>query len=262
VAAIPCPQCKRILNLPDDREIEAVSCPMCKHTFAPPSTPKIIPASIPVPTIRIPLQFVPDDPSLPSMPLKGIEEDEDYPVRPYKDEDEKALESAGRFLKTMGWLGLAHTLPCWGCMGYVASNQGISWGGASGMEEFFVFLCISVVAYTFILIGARALQLQSSFGLAVMGVAVALLSTSALILVNVPLVLSFFDIWTGPVPIMGRPDCGGLLMVPSILVIVCGMVGGIKGMLALLKPDARERFFPGGERSFTGRKDWPRGKRD
>ena len=262
MVAIPCPQCKRILNLPDDREIEAVSCPMCKHTFAPPSTTKIIPASIPMPTVRIPLQFVPDDPSLPVMPLKGVEADEDYPGHSDKHEDEQSLESAGRLLETMGWLGLAHTLPCCGCIGWAAADRNNFGGGAGGMEEFVVFLCVSVAAYSVILMGARALRLQSSFGLAVTGVAVALLSTSALILVNVPVVLSFFDIWTGPVPIIRQACCGGLLIVPSLLVIAFGLIGGIKGMLVLLKPDVRERFFPGGERSFTGRKDWPRGKRD
>ena len=243
MAAITCPECKRILRLPDDREIAMVSCPMCKHAFAPPSTPKIVPASIPSPTERIPLRFPDLDDDTPrGRSLAPIEEDEDYPRRPYKDEDQKALEAAGGFLRTMGWIGLAHTLPCCGCFAYAANNNGFGPGG-SGAEDFVAFLCVSVVAYTFILIGARALKLQSSFGLAVTGVAVALLSTSGLILINVPVVLSFFDIWTGPVPVMGQPCCGGLLMVPTAIVILCGLLGGIKGLLALLRPDVRELFL-------------------
>ena len=128
--------------------------------------------------------------------------------------------------------------------------------GPGGMEEFVVFLCVSVFVYILILIGARALKLQSSFGWAVTGVAVALLMTSGLILVNVPVILSFVGIWTGPVPIMGEPCCGGLLMVPTLLVIVCGLVGGIKGVMALSKPDVRELFLSanrGERRAYTRR---------
>ncbi len=240
MAAIPCPACNRILNLPDDREIELVSCPICKHTFAPPSTPKIIPASISILTERIPLRFPDLDAApTPTRPQAPIEEDEDYP-RPYRDAAERALGSAGSFLRTMGWIGLAHTLPCCGCYAWASSQGGGM--GPGGMEEFVVFLGVSIFVYILILIGARALKLQSSFGWAVTGVAVALLMTSGLILVNVPVILSFVGIWTGPVPIMGEPCCGGLLMVPTLLVIVCGLVGGIKGVMALSKPDVRELF--------------------
>ena len=239
MAAIPCPQCNRILNLPDDREIELVSCPICKHAFAPPSTPKIIPASIPMPTERIPLRF-PDmnDEPPPTRPQMPIEEDEDHP-RPYKDVAEKALDSAGSFLRTMGWIGLAHTLPCCGCFAYSAAERG-GLGGPGGMEEYVFFFGVSIVAYTLILIGARALKLRSSFGWAVTGVVVALLMTSGLILINVPLILSYLGIWNGPV--LGDLCCGGLLMVPTLLVVVCGLMGGIKGVMVLSKPDMRELF--------------------
>lgn len=248
MAAIPCPQCKRILNLPDDREIEMVSCPMCKHAFAPPATPKIVPSSIAVTREIVRPHFDPIPAPIPSRPPPSFEEDEDRPTRPDKDEDQRALESAAGFLKTMAFLGLAHTMPCCGCSLFLLQDDTRMLG--SGMDEFVAFLCVSVAAYTFILIGARALSLQSSYALAVTGVAVALLSTAALILVNVPVVLSFLGVWKGSVPVMGQPCCGGLLIVPSLLVVVFGLVGGIKGLLALMKPDVRELYFPGGARSF------------
>ena len=243
MAAIPCPQCKRVLNLPDDREIEVVACPMCKHTFAPPSTPKIIPALIPAPIERIPLRFPPfDDDARPGRPLVPIEEDEDYPQRPWKGEDQKALESAGGYLKSMGWIGLVHTLPCCGCLAYASAESGgyIRPGADLGM---YVYLAVSAFVYVFILIGARALKLQSSFGWAVAGVALALLLTSGLILINVPVVLSFLGIWSGQIPVLGEPCCGVLLGIPTLLVIGCGLAGGIKGLLALMRPGARELFL-------------------
>ena len=241
MAAISCPQCKRILNLPDDREIEMVSCPMCKHAFAPPSTPKIVPSSIAVTREIVRPHFDP----IPARLLAPVEEDEDRPTRPDKDDDQRALESAAGFLKTMAFLGLVHTMPCCGCIAF-ASQDGSGGVLSGGMEEFVAFLCVSVVAYTFILIGARALRLQSSYPWAVTGVAVGLLSTAALLLIHVPVVLSYIGVWNGQVPVLGQPCCGGLLIVPSLLVIVFGAIGGIKGMLVLLKPDIRELYFPGG----------------
>ena len=249
MAAISCPQCKRILNLPDDREIETVSCPMCKHAFAPPATPKIVPSSIAVTREIVRPHFDPIPVPLPSRPPPAIEDDEDRPAYPDKDDDQRALESAAGLLKTMAFLGLVHTMPCCGCIALALYDRD---GGAilNGMEEFVAFLCLSMAAYTFILIGARALRLQSSYAWAVTGIALALLSTAALILINVPVVLSFVGVWTGSVPVMGQPCCGGLLIVPSLLVIVFGAIGSIKGMLVLMKPDIRELYFSGGVRSF------------
>ena len=115
----------------------------------------------------------------------------------------------------------------------------------------FVFLSVSVVAYIFILSGARALRLRNSWGWAVTGVAVALLFSVGLILVNVPVVLHYFDLWPGSVPLMGDACCGGLLIVPTLLVVICGLVGGIKGMLALQRPGVRELFPSQGREETT-----------
>lgn len=249
MAAISCPQCKRILNLPDDREIETVSCPMCKHAFAPPATAKIVQSSIAVTREIVRPHFDPIPEPIPARLLAPLEEDEDRPAYPDKDDDQRALESAAGLLKTMAFLGLVHTMPCCGCIAFALHDRD---AGAvlNGMEEFVAFLCVSVAAYTFILIGARALRLQSSYAWAVTGVALALLCTAALILIHMPVVLSSIGVWNGPVPILGQPCCGWLLIVPSLLVIVFGAIGGIKGMLVLMKPDIRELYFPGRVRSF------------
>ena len=79
----------------------------------------------------------------------------------------------------MAFLGLAHTVPYCACTALLLQDGRGALGG--GVDEFAAFLCVSVVAYSIILIGASVPSgCRAVTPGPLSGVAVALLSTAAL----------------------------------------------------------------------------------
>ena len=198
--------------------------PDVQARFAPPATPKIVPSSIAVAREIVRPHFDPIPEPLPSRPPPPIEEDEDRPTRPDKDDDQRALETAGGFLKTMGWIGLAHTMPCCGCIAVLTHDDRQALGQRDGWVR---RLPVRLRRGLLVRPGRGTASFPEQLSLGLTGVAVALLLGGA-DPVNVPVVLSSSR---GPAPsrCMGEPCCGGLMIVPSLLVIVFGLLGGIKG---------------------------------
>ena len=106
-----------------------------------------------------------------------------------------------------------------------------------------VVLVVLTLAYLFILNTVGSMQQHKSHDLAMATVSVGLLTTSGLILLNLPLLFKVIGVWRGPIPIIEDTCCGGFFILPSWVVILCGLIGGIKGMLVLIQPGAARELF-------------------
>ena len=235
MATVRCPECRRALHLPDNCEIDTVACPLCRHTFAPPATVKIVPASLPLPSERVPSQL----PDLASAhpPARLDEEDEDYPVGDSK-EMAAALYSAGFSVRAMGVIGLLQAVPlCF--LTILLLQRGVSLSDSASLVA---YASGSILIHGFLTFAAGSLLHLSRFGIAVATVTVALGTSSLLILLSLPTLLQFLGVDTVPNPIFEEPCCGFCLFWPNLLVIACGLVGGTKGARALSRPGARELF--------------------
>jgi hypothetical protein len=212
-----------------------VCCPLCRTTFpAPPSesslplpapkTAPIVPRPVPVPSAR---------PSAGKAGEPWTFDDRERPD-PLPRTDHAALRAAADWQRTYAGLASVHVLTC-GCFNLLALSElaGIGIG-----LHVLVAILLPVVALFLIFSGAEAMARRRNRPLALTGsfLAVAVAASQVLL----PLAVTLVD--QGGNGHFADPSFYCVSLVIALALACVGVIGGVKGLLILTKPEVVRTF--------------------
>jgi hypothetical protein len=245
---VRCPSCQRALNLPDYQHGGDARCPLCHTTFPTASPQSLDPATSYLPPIPLTMptsQARPETKEPTPFDFEEPNESESL-SRP----DRHALRSASNWLKAHAGIGIVHMFTC-GCVNVLAFGALTGVGGELYLTGAILDVLLRLVAFGVIAAGADSMERRRSRALA---------TTAAVLapLMGVYLLVPAFLLLT-TVGGRGRssltaeetilPACFSLLL--TILVAVLGVVGGIRSLVLLNKPEVL-RAFSGAQRPGQG----------
>ncbi len=236
---IPCPSCRRFLNLPEAVLGQEVRCPVCQSTFQateqPAATPRPPAAPAPPPAPRY--DYDPPRSRAPARP------------RDYRDHDEPDFEDArpidpvarnGAFV----WMLIAAivdllVLPIFYLFLYTVDPM------PPPPEGLFIFTVMALLFYVtplvFVFVGAGVMRNPRANGLIITGSVMAFILAFELLLLTGLLSVAILESLSGPFGRRHVPGSGVILFMLALAGLVISIVGGVKALVAISTPTPRYR---------------------
>jgi hypothetical protein len=152
-------------------------------------------------------------------------------------EDRQSLRSAAWWLKTAAGVGVVYTFTC-GCVNTLAFGPQV----ASQARTAVILFVVRLIALGVMAAGADAIENRRSRALGLTGSILALLLSSYLVLLPGAVVLDLLGIVRGPARPPGDPSIVCVSLFSAVLVAGIGLVGGVRGLIVLNKPEVIRHF--------------------
>jgi LSD1 subclass zinc finger protein len=234
---IPCPSCRRSLNLPEAILGQEVRCPVCQSTFqateqsAPPPAP---PEPAPPPSRRY------DDPIPPRAPARR---------RSYDDYGDPEFENpvplnTGARNSAFVWMLIAAivdllVLPLFYIFLYTVEPI------PPRPEGIFMFTVMALLFYVtplvFVFVGAGVLRNPQANGLIITGSVMAFILAFELLLLSGLIAVAILESLSGPFSRGRLPGVGPVLFIVGLAGLVLSIVGGVKALVAITSTPPRHR---------------------